>query len=178
MNVLESSDNPIGPNKDLTNFNDQFCLTNVTHEAMRTTSEWRRAKARNVSLKTLYSGQFTLLIHMIILNYPNSESGASFFGPIIEQNKEKIKHFRITFDTKLNIELLHGRMVLTNGKQRRLTKRMQPKWWKATNMVSVTRWGRIIKLPCVVTDLFDTAMLFCLSNHPLRRFLYYIQVRL
>ena len=39
MNVLESSDNPIGPNKDLTNFNDQFCLTNVTREAMRTTSE-------------------------------------------------------------------------------------------------------------------------------------------
>ena len=76
---------------------------------------------------------------MIILNYPNSESGASVFGPIIEQNKEKIKHFRITFDTKLNIELLHGRMVLTNGKQPRLTKRIQPKWWKATSMVSITR---------------------------------------
>ena len=41
MNVLESSDNPIGPNKDLTNFNDQFCLTNVTHEAMRTTNYLR-----------------------------------------------------------------------------------------------------------------------------------------
>ena len=62
---------------------------------------------------------------MIILNYPNSESGASFFGPILEQN--------------MNIELLHGRMVLTNGKQPRLTKRIQPKWWKATSMVSITR---------------------------------------
>ena len=38
MNMIESSDNPNGPNKDLTKFNDQFCLTNVTHEATRTTN--------------------------------------------------------------------------------------------------------------------------------------------
>lgn len=38
MNVIESSDNPNGPNKDLTKFNDQFCLTNVTDEATRTTN--------------------------------------------------------------------------------------------------------------------------------------------
>ena len=37
-NVLESSDNPNGPNKDLTNFMEQFCLTNVFHEGTRTTN--------------------------------------------------------------------------------------------------------------------------------------------
>lgn len=38
MNMLESPDNPNGPNKDLTNFMEQFCLTNVIHEATRTTN--------------------------------------------------------------------------------------------------------------------------------------------
>ena len=38
MNMLESPDNPNGPNKDLTNFMEQFCLTNVIHEAKRTTN--------------------------------------------------------------------------------------------------------------------------------------------
>ena len=38
MNMLESSDNPNGPNKDLTNFMEQFCLTNVIHEATRITN--------------------------------------------------------------------------------------------------------------------------------------------
>ena len=38
MNMLESSDNPNGPNKDLTNFMEQFCLTNVIREATRTTN--------------------------------------------------------------------------------------------------------------------------------------------
>lgn len=36
--MLESSDNPKGPNKDLTYFADQFCLTNVINEATRTTN--------------------------------------------------------------------------------------------------------------------------------------------
>ena len=38
MNMLKSSDNPNGPNKDLTKFIEQFCLTNVIHEATRTTN--------------------------------------------------------------------------------------------------------------------------------------------
>ena len=38
MNMLESPDNPNGPNKDLTKFSQQFCLTNVIHEATRTTN--------------------------------------------------------------------------------------------------------------------------------------------
>ena len=38
MNMLESQDNPNGPNKDLTNFMEQFCLTNVIHEATRKTN--------------------------------------------------------------------------------------------------------------------------------------------
>ena len=38
MNMLETSDNPNGPNKDLMNFIDQFCLTNIIHEATRTTN--------------------------------------------------------------------------------------------------------------------------------------------
>ena len=38
MNMLKSSDNPSGPNKDLTKFIEQFCLTNVIHEATRTTN--------------------------------------------------------------------------------------------------------------------------------------------
>ncbi|XP_068719429.1 uncharacterized protein [Montipora capricornis] len=38
MNLLKSSDNPNGPNKDLTKFIEQFCLTNVIHEATRTTN--------------------------------------------------------------------------------------------------------------------------------------------
>ena len=33
-------------------------------------SLWQRAKARNVSFKTLYGGQFTLSTQLIILNYP------------------------------------------------------------------------------------------------------------
>jgi len=35
MNMLESSDNLNGPNKDLINFIEQFRPTNVTHEATR-----------------------------------------------------------------------------------------------------------------------------------------------
>ena len=38
MNMLESPDNPNGPNKDLTKFSQQFCLTKVIHEATRTTN--------------------------------------------------------------------------------------------------------------------------------------------
>ena len=38
MNVLESSDNSNSPNKDLTNFAEQFCLTKVIHKATRTTN--------------------------------------------------------------------------------------------------------------------------------------------
>lgn len=38
MNMLESSDNLNGPKKDLTNFMEQFCLTNVIYEATRTTN--------------------------------------------------------------------------------------------------------------------------------------------
>ena len=38
MNMLESPGNPNGPNKDLTNFMEQFCLTNVIHEATRATN--------------------------------------------------------------------------------------------------------------------------------------------
>ena len=38
MNMLKSFDNPNGPNKDLTKFIEQFCLTNVIHEATRTTN--------------------------------------------------------------------------------------------------------------------------------------------
>ena len=38
MNMLESSDNPNGPYKDLTNFMEQLCLRNVIHEATRTTN--------------------------------------------------------------------------------------------------------------------------------------------
>ena len=37
MNMHESPDNPNGPNKDLTNVMEQFCLTNIIHEATRTT---------------------------------------------------------------------------------------------------------------------------------------------
>ena len=36
--MLESHDNPNGTYKDLTNFMEQFCLTNVIHEATRTTN--------------------------------------------------------------------------------------------------------------------------------------------
>ena len=34
-------------------------------------SHWRRANARNVSLWTLYGGQFTFSTQLIILNYPD-----------------------------------------------------------------------------------------------------------
>ena len=38
MNMIESPDNPNGPNKDLTKLSQQFCLTNVIHEATRATN--------------------------------------------------------------------------------------------------------------------------------------------
>ena len=37
-NMLQSPDNPKVPNKDLVNFPDQFCLTNIIHETTRTTN--------------------------------------------------------------------------------------------------------------------------------------------
>ena len=39
-------------------------------------SDWRRAKARNVSFEILYGGQFTLSTELIILNYPTNFSNS------------------------------------------------------------------------------------------------------
>ena len=51
MHMLESSDNSNGPNKDLTNFVEQFCLTNVIHEAARTLRDWQLRLATSGNLQ-------------------------------------------------------------------------------------------------------------------------------
>ena len=61
-------------------------------------SEWRRAKARNISFETLYGGQFTLSIQLIILNCPAAITVGS-----TECDGDLIRQRLLLFELTINI---------------------------------------------------------------------------